>query len=93
MILLKNKKIKRKKCPEWEGIKWKERLLIFLLSLIDISKRKKCAEIVKTKIMLPDINVRTVNYPFSLCNNSYKVGNFWILMIKELKFQLNIIRK
>jgi|LakMenEpi03Aug12_release.lakeMendotaPanAssembly.Ray.scaffolds.fasta_scaffold216973_2 hypothetical protein len=73
MICYKNKKIKRRRCQEWEEMIWKEQPLTYLPNPIVILNKRKCVEIVRIRIMLLDINVKIVNYLFNLCKIFYYI--------------------
>lgn len=64
------RKMRRKRCREWEEIKWKEQPWWIQCLLIAISNKKKYAAIVKIKILPLDMSVNIVRYPFSFLNCS-----------------------
>ena len=58
-------RMRRKKCQEWEETRWREQQLTCPLSQIGISRKRRCAETVKTRIMHLAMSARHVNYHFS----------------------------
>ena len=81
-----SRRIKRRKCQEWGEMIWREQLLSTLLNRIGILKKKRFVEIVKTKILLQDINAKYVR-----CLSSW--WNCLIFKIEGSKSQLNTIKK
>ena len=84
--MINMKKMRRRKCQEWEGNNFKEVRLLILHNLIDILSKKRYVRIVKIKMLHQDFNVKIVSYHFNLWK--------WLIwMIKGWKLVSSIMKK